>query len=622
MRNKRGFILLLVMLLIPLCFLLMFMIVRLNIQETHYAMTRTGQGHAFFLAESGLQVGYDAFAASNFSRTTNLAGPADTPGLENTGANRLVINTALYPGMTDQGANGYVWIWNRGDNPLNSFSSTGRPEGYQIQVWFDDANPAVWHLRSSAFYGNNAGEGQRFQAVHELSGSTDQMLKYAIFDNGDLSEFVRGPEQTVYGKVHANGDLYIRPSNGGANALTLRLNTYVLDGENLITTAGKVIRHKDAWERNAVTSGTVKIEKTTGNYEVLSKGNGLKWSLANPLGSYDSFHQDWTKPDASGATQKFANRVKDGSLGQTTLDPPNIGSLEPGGYYQQQAQAGGLEIKSSTTGSWISQKTFYNNKEERSVTVWEVDVQAMAAAGKWPNNGLIYSEVPLRFVNAGKFPNCSTYPVVSNGLTVATNRTIYTKGDFNDEQPTNYVPPAGGDLNTPPVALMTTDRIYHLSNGFNDAQHTNNAALKNGADDGNKIEIHAALIDGAPTVDEIGKVTDTNIFDAWEKAGMPPTDIPYAIDNPNSDRAWANSDDYLENLSALTVTKLGTIVHLQNATMPQFSANPSTLPAGVTPWIYHNHYSPPTRDYRYARNGQAPPFIPNLGVKAFWRQIL
>ena len=69
----------------------------------------------------------------------------------------------------------------------------------------------------------------------QVLGYTEPAFSYALYSDGDLSEFVRGADQDIFGKVHANGDLFLSPSG-----TTLSIDSPAM------TATGNMIRTTDA----------------------------------------------------------------------------------------------------------------------------------------------------------------------------------------------------------------------------------------------------------------------------------------------------------------------------------------------------------------------------------------
>ncbi|MEW6276981.1 MAG: hypothetical protein AB1758_00060 [Candidatus Eremiobacterota bacterium] len=566
--SRRAFVLALVLLTMPIAFLLTVTLAQLVVTDTRFASLRREQSQAFYLAQTALNLGYQSLAASNFARATlqpdgltAVAGPG--------------VLSVDYPGLEFQ--DGWcVWRWNPGDPSAANFAGDGQAEEFRLSVHFP--SPGRWTIRSQGRHG--AWTSEQIQ-----TGQLEGLFEYAIFDAQDLSEFVRGADQTVNGKVHANGDLYFRPTGSTLTILS-----------NSVTCAGRMVRYRDAWNRPD-SGGTVRISSgSSAGSLVTMEGKSQGWTGQGK--AFDSYHSAWT----SGARSRWQGVVRDASLGGSARTPLAVQSLEPGGYYDEHA---GLRIGPSTPeeGTWLKRKTFYNQAEGRQVTVHEVDLEAMVAAGRFPANGLLYASTPIRLAKAQLLPA---------GLTVACNSTLYVQGDFNQVYP-NQTAYSSGTSQKKPAALITRDRIYHLTTGFSDTASYNGSIpagsepSRFAGDPSHRLEVNAALVDGAPTVDERN----------WRQDYAGQTNPYYNPVHVSGQNAWANSDDFLEGLGSITVRKRGSIVHLQNATMAPFDNSGSQ-----TPWIVKTHYGAPVRDYGYDPDlsTNPPPFTPLVSRKVLWQQ--
>lgn len=231
--------------------------------------------------------------------------------------------------------------------------------------------------------------------------------------------------------------------------------------------------------------------------------------------------------------------------------------------------------------------------------------------------------------------------------TFVSQSTVYTLGDFNKELATldDYQKhygqgPYSGDgpdpnyLTKKSAAVLTKDRIWHLSKGF---QFDTSAPFKPTADEPQEyagdnvhvnrensktnepvIEINSMLIDGAPLYDETWN-RDPNEDDNEDL-------IPDPNAGPlNANGQAASWDDYLEKFGGgRVVKKRGSIVHLQNGKMAEWTignSNPSD-PVDETEvaWYKRVSYQPPTRDYGFdeALRAVPPPFVTRVAYKATW----
>lgn len=546
--TKRGFALAMVLLAIPAAMLLIATLVVLCLSESSYLRHRQRQLQAFYLAQSAINMAHQALAASNFSAATRRA-DGHTPV---NGPERLQAN---FPGLSYQASGTYRW--------------QEKDRWLEFAVYFPSANR--WVIESAG------GDGRSISRQRQ-QGSLEGMLSYALFDNQDLSEFVRGSDQVISGRVHANGNLYMRPTG---KRLTIRSDS--------VTCAGRIIRHKDAWNRPD-DGGTVEISRgsTSGSLVVMAGGReGV---------AFDAYHRDWVAQ----APGRWEGVVKDSSHGVGVRTPPSVQSLTPGGYYDQHA---GLRIGSNTPdSSFLSTKSFTNQAEGNQVQVRELSLEALAVAGQFPANGLIYSDVPLRLVRAHE---------LAGPLTVVCSQNLYVQGDFNQVYPAQ-ADAASKTSRKLPAALISGGRIYHLSTGFKDSNSSSSSIpaasepSRFTGDPSNVLEINAALVDGTLTVDE------RNFRKEYRGVQNPFYD---PVHRPGQN-AWQNSDDFLEGLGSVTVRKRGTVVHLQNQTMAPFD-NSGT---GVR-WVVKTHYGAPTRDYAHdpLLESTPPPFTPVVSRKGLWQ---
>jgi hypothetical protein len=574
-KEKRGFILGIIVVLVPILVLLMGIIIQSIIYETRFTMHALNHKKAFYLAETGLNAAYYEFSGQRFGRTTH-----ETDGTTlTTGINKLATTI---PNVAQNGTDGwYEWTWSPG-SAYTSFNGGPTTEKFRYRIYFPSST--TWIIEADGYYGT-------LQKRLRCIGTTELAFGYALFDDQNLSEFVRGANQTINGKVHANGNLYFRPTG-----TTLQLNS------NQVTSAGMMIRFKDAWNRPD-SSGTVQITDTSGTLKTM---DGASQGASGQGNAFDSYNGNW-KSATNGAltSSKWNGVVKDVTLGAAHVNAPSVQSFDPGGYYDLNA---GTHITPTSTGTGISNKTFTNKAENHSETAKEIDLATFTL----PANGLIYCTTPVRFVNGSK---------VNAPLTVVSTADIYTKGDFNKMYATQTAY-NNGTVTKQPVALMTKARIYHLSGAWNDSNSGNSTPptasdpASYTGDPANVIEINACLVDGSPTVDEI------NYRQSWLGVS---NSLYNPVDQPGGNYCWANSDDYLETLgSGVTVKKRGSIVHLENATMCNFQN--SDYAPGKTAWVYKTSYSAPTRDYGYdtdlSNPAKQPPFAPVVGRKLYWKEVL
>ena len=632
--SQRGIIMITVLMLMPICIILGAIMLKDIITEKNFVQYERERGAAFYMAETGVNVAYYSFSGSTFTEYTHNR-PNNDPDQDHAGnvvsVNPLVVSplitsrTPFTRATSGQWLGWYEYTWTPGCG-YDSLTHTGQKEAIHFRVTrtYDGSIAAAAGTRPTAWEIVSIAQLGEVTKTHRLTGDLQGLTDFTIFDAGDCNEFIRGANQNISGKVHSNGDMYLKPSG-----TTLTINTQTADGEAGFTTAGKFWYGKDATGRTNM--GTVKLS------------NKAPVNITWPT-NLDSFTSNWSAQ----ATSIWKGTVADQSLGAGVKGVPPTKSFDPDGFYAVTAKSGGLAIRTENgklmvkndaigTGSLagaITQKSFYNHAEKRMVTAVQVDVSKLTPADY--ANGLIYSEKPIILVNAQKLPH-KTSIISQSG--------VYTMGDFNKECATANDLKIRTDKTNPKydpnyttkvsAAIMTKDRIWHLSKnavlpansstGFklagNDPEEYTgdntfvNRETSNGTN--NVIEVNAMLVDGAPLYDETWNRTvdkDGKIVPKWG-----PTKA-----DPNAQAAsW---DDYLENFgSSRVVKKRGSIIHLQNGKLPTsstlFNASAGTgTPDGEVAWYRQIAYEAPFRDYGYdlKLKTDPPPFAPMAANRALW----
>ena len=643
--NERGFALVLVI--VILMTLTVLGIGVLTSSTTNSSMSRNYERNmqARNMAEIGARVAYREFINSGYLLTTH------TLGMDQSQSGDDLLTTSLSNYFIDTDGS-FVWEWDSGKG-YDPMWDTDVPHGYKFRVYFTSDFSFV--IESEGFY-------DKIRKRSRARGEIESMFQFSYFASRDLGEFVRGAPQEIHGKVHANGDMYVRPTGS-----TLRINS------SSVTATGFMIRTRDAWGRPD-TGGVCEITKDSEG-----SGNWIEMEPGSPVGSegvaFDSNNANWTDKTV-GARALWGGVVRDKVPYKS---PPPVMNLDSGGYYDTEAD---LHVdNTSHNRSWCSQVTFWNWNEQRWITVWEIDfadlisdnkdyqvvgsdsgsktitisgnhesdynpgddiyvVSSMsktdlndaynvvsatdnggntdivvgdnipdaatdgvlfkeATTNDWPDNGLIYCNVPVRLKNAAK---------VQDMVMVTSNKTVYTFGDFNT-------------IDKRGCAIMTMHRIYHLSGVWSDAQSTNS---KNRA--ASDTRLNAALVDGAPTVDEYNWADrdDDNRYDysniTQYNPESPKTAAGYSNPNSSGD-PWANCDDLLERWTSKNLTKYGSVVHLDGATMCPNLDN-SGIQDDELAWVQKTGYRPPVRIYMFdpdlSTPGGQPPYTPMIGHITSW----
>lgn len=617
--SKRGFLLASALLLVPICLMLTFSLVRLITTGAGFGLQAQQKLKAFYVAEAGLNCGFQIFGLANYTGVTHQPGGsiADDPD-----ESAIVPPPAL--GLSRDGDGWLSWSYDPDSDPKEkSFTRSGLPESYRFRIWFPDpAKPMEWHIDCEAVVGNRL-------ASHHMAGVLENPGQYLVFDNGDLADLARSSQQRLEGDIHTNGSLYVAPwkTTGFAKA-----GHYIIPpstsgtGTNLtdltlsnvdITTGEDLIRREDYWKR-AEDGATVSL-------------NGV--SLGSGTGDYyDSKSPQWDDAGPNGALAKFGGRVKTRDVGARQKSLPHSTVFEPGGYYDQNA---GLKVQASSAATpWHKKVDTYNEAEKQRVRVSEIDVAALRASGDWPDNGLLYASTPIRIKNGANLPA---------PLTIVSSETVYLQGDFNKKYHT-AAEQVAGDRQDQPAAIMTADRIYKLSEDYHDQTSSNYVfpltdsdlyihdlqesgthfrpagdASKFAGDPENVIEHNAVMVDSAPT-------EDTSAF-AFADRGHPSTYDPTLKVRLTQDPVthqvefvFPSSEDFLENVSGIRFEHSGSEIHLRNATMvkgayggmfnEEYWSSPHVSRLregpGPTPYVLRSTYIPPSAFWYHGPADLAP----------------
>jgi hypothetical protein len=393
-----------------------------------------------------------------------------------------------------------------------------------------------------------------------LSREKNFIFQHAVFYADDL-ELIPGANMTLSGKIHCNNDIYI------AAVAALTINT------DYLYTAGDMFnRRKDDGSRPAG-SVFVKIFGTSPSiYNTIKQG-------ANYM---DSNNANWTL----GSQTLWGGTVKSAAHGVTALAVPAVESIQPTGYYATTADlkiiktnAGGWDITSGGTSvpissfptNTITEKTFYDNRAKKNVTVVDIDMAKLNASGYFPANGLLYAsrqDATVAQPNGVRLKSGST---LNGKLTTVSNGPIYIQGDFNS------VDKKG--------SAVIADAVNILSNNWNDA----NSNLAIGSRTATNTTVNSAFV-----------------------AGNVPT--------PTGGGAYSggleNYPRLAENWSSKTLTIRGSFVELW----------PSSI--AKNPWVSDGTcYSAPARnwdyDTDYNNSSNLPPFTPftvRVRTVAWWQK--
>ncbi len=325
-------------------------------------------------------------------------------------------------------------------------------------------------------------------------------------------EIAPGPPMTFNGRVHANSNIYIRNDTS--------------QFDSFLTTVGDVYRHLK--REPGVRGSNPTIKDAGGTYRDLNFDHAHDQDFNNP----------WTPQDwRNAALTTFDGLVLDSAMGVQEIIPPipelfydpvnpeviSHQMIEKGDpadspamqaakpYYEAQLrieadvagvitatdQKGDPVSLASCTPGTVSTQSFYDKREEATMTVTEVNIGALEACGKMPANGLLYvsregTHQGVRLANGALLPD--------QGLTVVSENPVYIQGDYNT-------------VNKKPAAVMG-DAITVLSNnwGLNNSDTKGNQVTSNRPATATTVNAAFALGPSAESVEGQGNGQLENVI--------------------------------------------------------------------------------------------------------------
>ncbi len=304
------------------------------------------------------------------------------------------------------------------------------------------------------------------------------VFQYGVFYDDDL-EILPGPDMTLAGRIHANGDIYL---NGGA---TLRINSTYL------RCTGEMYR--EAKRAAEGTKGTTLIlQRDSNTFAAMDARNApaARWAGSSPspeyYGNFDGDPHQWV----AYADATWQGTVKTQAHGTKEVASPQIMTITPGGYYHNEAglvieyAGNGVNVYARRDGAvsaitsalpagTVSLGTVYDGRQRKTLSTIEVDMAKLRDAGVMPANGLVYAyrtdtteENPNGVVfKNGKELNSATM-LVSPGP-------VYIQGDFN-------CPDAASAYGKHPTMLIC-DAVNILSNAWDNTKTAGSGVPRAGA---------------------------------------------------------------------------------------------------------------------------------------------
>ncbi|MFH2056384.1 MAG: hypothetical protein ABIJ61_10530 [bacterium] len=401
-----------------------------------------------------------------------------------------------------------------------------------------------------------------------LDAAVVPIYQFAVFYEGDL-EIAPGPQMTLGGRVHSNNDMYLQADN------SLKIDSYT-------TAAGNIYHGRSPLSGMSTGYGDVLIKDAGGTYQNMDNGDG-SWLDANDA--------DWVDESIS----RWDGKVEDGDHGMTELELPVVTSGEPkdmigrenGGSnpdsYEARCDLKLLDgqmysldsdsIWSNITADMISAgvlstTTFYDGREGKDVTSWDINLGALGATEYWPESGIIYTACDVTSYDATRLVNGDE---LAGPLTVASENPVYTLGDYNTVQ-------------KKPASIMT-DAYTVLSNNWDDGK--SEWSLNNRQ--AGATQVNAAYMTGNKPSGSGG--------------------------GSNYSGGFENLPRFLENWSGKNFKWIGSAVDLWEAQQ-------------ATGYWGGSYYSPPNRDWHFDLDfldpTKLPPGTPLISVvlKTGWSQAI
>jgi len=382
------------------------------------------------------------------------------------------------------------------------------------------------------------GNPERVKIIQGMDDALVPLFQFAVFYQSDL-EIYPGPAMTLGGRVHSNGNMYLGSEN------SLSVNSYC-------TAAGNFYGGRKPGSGQSGNDSHVYIKDNYGNYQ----------DMKNPDGTYlDSDNPNWVANSLS----RWGGMVEDQSMGMTELNLPVVTAGQPINMIQRagsgntdsyELKAGlkivdGQALYKTGTGTWqdvtssltssgaLTTKTFYNGRELKTVTSYDIDISKLNSSGYFPSNGIVYAsrntvsgtEQAIRLVNGS---------TLAGPLTVATSNPLYIQGNYNT-------------VNKKPAAVFT-DALTILSGSWNDANSTQSLSNRVASN----TSVNVSFLTG-----------NTNSQDGHYSGGL------------------ENLPRFLEKWDGKSFTYRGSMIDLWFS--QQATGN----------WSYGSYYTAPTRDWAF-----------------------
>jgi hypothetical protein len=328
----------------------------------------------------------------------------------------------------------------------------------------------------------------------DIDATAIPLFQFAIFYNIDM-EVNPGPDMIVNGLVHGNENIYLQPQS-------------TLTFQDSVTAAGKIINDKKAGdpssrpvgkivfqgERDSGTSSLnlpIGTDNTPAAVRKVIEPPPSGESPTSPLGS----ERFYNKADLIITIPASSSGSGSGAITVTSGVRNNKGTTVP------QAQ---WDTKVNAAGGFLKEVSFFNARENKTVTALEIDVGRLKNWSGQTTNilrpTLPSGDVTVIYVDDKRAAGSLTEPGVrlvngatlpSKGLTVVTPVPLYVQGDYNTTDESGNRSTGNSTTYTKPAALIG-DAVTVLSGSWNDANSTAPLSSRTAAD----TTVNAAFLAG------------------------------------------------------------------------------------------------------------------------------
>jgi len=417
------------------------------------------------------------------------------------------------------------------------------------------------------------------------------IFQFEAFYSLDL-EINPGPQMKITGKVHGNADLYLAPQSG-------------LEFVDAVETVGKIYYDRMTNDPAYGSTKVAPVFDLKGNSLIHNPLEGAS-SLILPIGTNNAPTEivkildhppTGEDPLSPLGAERFYNKA---DLIITTF-PSGLVTVNPGTWDPLDTTLPG-DITNGVY-SFITTTNFYDQRELKNVEVTEFNVTLF---NKWltnttPNSGAALNTKKIKnlaknlnsvyiedlrsspsFLTGVRVVNGTTLP--PDGLTVATARPLYVKGNYNAPKPGS-----ADTSNTKPASLIG-DSITVLSDNWDDSKSgSKNNTFRPAIDD----TVNAAFLAGIVQTTNVGGIK-------YYSGGL------------------ENFPRFLENWGGKTFTYNGSMVVMFPS---RYATNWWVGPSSTT------YYQAPNRNWAFDKNflmlAKLPPCAPMVRklIRGQWQTI-